>query len=123
MNNSLIPIFGASVTALLGILAIFLPTIIEKFISVKAEGKLGMSEIKATYGGFFLGIASFALITQESNAFFALGFGWISAATIRLITLCFGYYSLRNMAAVMFELIIGLMCLANFIPYILPRRY
>ncbi|MFC4701597.1 hypothetical protein ACFO4O_15690 [Glaciecola siphonariae] len=102
---------GAAISMLLGSLAIFSPSTTEKFVSIKGDGKLGNSEIRATYGGFFVGIAAYALYSQQDVAFIALGVGWIGAAIVRAGTLIFGYYSHKNFAGVLFEMFIGILCL------------
>ena len=115
MNLILIQQVGATLTLILGLFAIVSPASVERFVSIKASGKLGVSEIRATYGGFFLGIAIFALVSNDRSAYFALGFGWLMAAIVRFFTIVFGSYSVKNMAGVVFELTIALLCLCSFI--------
>ncbi len=75
---------GALITFLLGFTAIFWPAKTEAFVSLKSIGKEGNLEIRATYGGFFLGIAVLALTSQNNIIFMVLGIGWLSASLIRL---------------------------------------
>ena len=104
---------GTAFTLLLGIVAIIQPAVIAKFVSIEAVGKLGVSEIRATYGGFFFGLAGFAIYTQESSSYLSLGFGWIGAAIIRVFTLFFDSCSIKNIGGIIFELTIGLMCISS----------
>jgi len=104
---------GAVISLALGVMAILVPTKTESFVSIKSIGKEGVSEVRATYGGFFAGISLYALISQSPDAFVALGFGWLGAAFIRFITLFFGYYTTKNVAAVSFELVIGVLCISE----------
>ncbi len=104
---------GAVVSLALGVMAIVRPGFVGRFVSLKAVGRQGVSEIRATYGGFFAGIALFALVSQSAMVFAALGLGWLSAAIIRAITLLFGYASSKNVAAVGFEAVIAALCLAG----------
>jgi hypothetical protein len=106
---------GAGISFLLGLIAILFPNRIEAYISVKSIGKEEQSEIRATYGGFFFGIALFALLSQNTLVFMALGIGWISAAIVRLITLILGCYTSKNLQAVLFEALIGLLCLSSYL--------
>lgn len=106
---------GAFISLVLGFIAIFWPAKTEEFTSMKGIGKEGNSEIRATYGGFFFGIALFALISQHATVFVVLGVGWLSAALIRLLSLCFGLYTKKNLAGVAFEGIIGILCLTSII--------
>lgn len=110
--QSAIPNIGAGINLLLGAVAIIWPSKIESFVSIKGKGKEGISEVRATYGGFFAGIALYAMFTQLPAAFIALGLGWLSAATIRLGTLLFGYYTPKNVGGTIFESAIGFMCIA-----------
>lgn len=104
---------GAFISLCLGFIAIFWPSKTEEFTSIKSVGKEGNSEVRATYGGFFFGIASFALITQNPFVFLVLGIGWLSAALVRLLTCCFGFYTNKNLMGVVFEGAIGLLCTSS----------
>jgi len=110
--QTILPNIGAGISFILGALAIIWPSRIEPFVSIKGVGKEGISEIRATYGGFFAGIAIYALTTQRPTAFIALGFGWLSAAIVRLLTLLSGYNTMKNVGGVVFEAAIGLLCIA-----------
>jgi hypothetical protein len=104
---------GAVISFILGFIAIFWPAKTESFTSVRGQGKEGNSEVRATYDGFFLAISLFAISTQMPVAFQTLGIGWLGAALIRLFTLCFGYYTRKNLGGVVFEGLIGLLCISS----------
>jgi len=104
---------GAMASLLLGAMGVFFPAAVEKFVSIKAVGELGVAEIRATYGGFFLGLAAFALYSQDKVAFVALGLGWLGAAIVRLVTFIGGTSTKENAGGIVFELIIGGLCLAS----------
>lgn len=74
---------GVLVSLTLGLIALFRPKLIQAFVSVQAIGKEGQSEIRATYGGFFIGISSYAIVTQNNDAFIVIGIGWITASFMR----------------------------------------
>ena len=103
---------GTAISLFLGILAIIWPSQIAAFVSVKSIGKEGVSEIRATYGGFFVGISLFVIATQNSQAFILLGCGWLCAAVVRLVTLFFGFASPKNIGGVIFEVVIGSLCIS-----------
>lgn len=103
---------GVSISFILGLLAIISPNKIETFVSIRGIGKEGNSEIRATYGGFFMGISLYAIITQMPVAFAIIGFGWLSASIVRLATLFFGFYSPKNVGGVIVEGVIGLLCIS-----------
>jgi hypothetical protein len=106
---------GTIISLFLGVIAVIFPSKIETFVSIKSVGKTGVSEIRATYGGFFIGLSIFALISQLHTVFIALGFGWIGASFIRFITLFFGFTNIKNISAVIFEAIIGVLCISGII--------
>lgn len=106
---------GALITLLLGMLAFFRPDLIQRFVSIRALGKEGRSEIRATYGGFFMAIAGYALFNQSYTAFNILGVGWLGAALVRTLTLLQGAFSAKNLAGVLFEALVGLLCLARYL--------
>ena len=110
-----VALIGATLTLILGVVAIIKPILIGELVSIQAVGKLGVSEIRATYGGFFFGLALFAIYTQELNVYLSLGFGWVGAAIIRACTLFIGNYSVKNLGGVIFELTIGLMCISPLV--------
>ncbi len=112
---------GAIISLMLGLMAVLSPTTVEKMVSIKAIGKNGTSEIRATYGGFFMGIASYAIFSQAPDAFVALGLGWIFAAVLRLLSLFQGYFTTKNLAGVAFEAAIGMLCLAKPLYAVLVR--
>jgi len=60
-------------------------------------------------------MALFAIIEQNQTALFTLGFGWLSAATVRLATLFFGYATKKNIGGVVFEAVIGALCLSRLL--------
>jgi len=95
----------------MGLWAIASPSKIEAFVSIKGIGKEGVSEVRATYGGFFVGVAFCAMVTQTPAIFIALGCGWLSAAVVRLGTLLFGFYTPKNVVGTMFEAAIGSLCI------------
>ena len=103
---------GVVLTLMLGVIAMLIPQLIQSFVSIKAVGKEGVSEIRATYGGFFIGIAIYALYSQSAEVFGAIGLGWIAAALIRLLTILTGSFSPKNVVGVIFEGVIGGLCLA-----------
>ena len=113
--QNIIPNIGACISLLLGIWAMILPSKVESFVSIKGIGKEGASEVRATYGGFFAGIAIYAMVTQNSVAFIALGIGWLTAAIVRLITLPFGYTTPKNIGGVVFEMVIGVLCTSSLL--------
>jgi len=104
---------GVTLTLILGTVAILFPQRIQAFVSISAIGKEGLSEVQATYGGFFAGIAVYALFSQSTEVFLTIGLGWLAASFIRLVTLFNGAFSLKNIGGVVFEGAIGALCSAS----------
>lgn len=103
---------GISICFLLGCIAVFKSEYTKALVGLSATCQEGESEIKATYGGFFIGISIYAFIVQSPQVFAVIAFGWLAAASIRLATLFLNTYSLKNLGGVIFEATTGLLCLA-----------
>jgi hypothetical protein len=106
---------GASLTLGLGLLAIVYPKLVGSLLSISAEGKEGVSEIRATYGGFFIGISVFTIVVQSTEVFLMLGIGWLAASFVRLFTVLFSAWSVKNIGGVIVEGAIGGLCISSAI--------
>jgi len=110
--HSVFPNIGSVLSFLLGLMAIFRPSKVENFVSIKSMGKEGVAEIRATYGGFFAGLSLYAMLVQIPEVFIALGFGWLGAAMIRFVTLLWEVTTWKNLAGVVLESVIGILCIS-----------
>lgn len=105
-------IAGAGITAGLGVMGLVRPSAAAAFTSLAPVGKLGVSEIRATYGGFFLALGAYALWSQSPAAFAAAGTAWIGAAAGRLASVILdNSREGKNFGGVAFEAVIGALCL------------
>jgi hypothetical protein len=105
---------GAAITAGLGVMGLVRPAAAAAFTSMAPVGKQGVSEIRATYGGFFLALGGYALATQNPVAFAAAGFAWLGAAGGRLASVALDRsVAPKNLAGIAFEAAIGLLLLAR----------
>ena len=103
---------GAVLTSLLGLLGLVFPSKVASFVSINAIGKIGISEIRATYGGFFLTLGLSALYTQSPLVFSVVGAAWVSAAIARFASVVIDdSSSSKNFGCIAFEGGIGLLCL------------
>jgi hypothetical protein len=75
---------GALVTFLLGGLGLVRPQTAARLIGLEPRGRLGASELRATYGGLFAALGLFALLTRDEVAFALIGAGWLGAAAARV---------------------------------------
>jgi hypothetical protein len=103
---------GAAITAALGVLALVRPHAAASFTSVRPSGPVGVSELRATYGGFFLALGAFALFAGSGPVYRALGLAWAAAAGARLLSVFVdGSRSGRNLGGIAFEGLIAALLL------------
>jgi hypothetical protein len=99
---------AALITAVLGLMGLLLPGKAAQLTSIRPEGLLGTSEIRATYGGFFLALGVYALYAQADVVFAVAGVAWLGAAGGRLLSVVMDRsVSSKNLAAVVFEAAMG----------------
>ena len=109
----LVPNCGAVVTAMLGCLGLLFPKSVGRVLGIKPDSSLGISEFRATYGGFFLCLGIGCLVAQSVQVFTVVGAAWCAAAFARIIS--YAVDSSRtghNLAGVGVEAGIGLAMLA-----------
>ncbi len=75
---------GALVTLGMGGLGLLRPLAVARLIGLQPEGRLGLSELRATYGGLFGALGAFALATRDEVAFTLVGAAWLGAAAARV---------------------------------------
>jgi Domain of unknown function (DUF4345) len=103
---------GAAVFVLLGIVGFFFPDLIAKFVGIIPDEGRGKSEIRATYGGVFLGVGASALYFQDVNVFTAVGIGWALAAVARILGILVDKeYHKLNFGGVLFETVVAILLL------------
>ncbi len=110
--NNLPALVGASFTAFFGILAIVKPYLMAKIVGVFPKGPRGVSELRAVYGGWMLGLGGYAIWSQSESVFYCLGIGWAMAAFFRVISFFVDEsYSLRNLRMVLYEVFFAVLFL------------
>lgn len=103
---------GALITLGLGAMGLFLPGTAARFTSISPVGSMGVSEIRATYGGLFLAMAVVVLLAQDRLLFGLLGTAWVGAAAGRLFSLWWDKNRQgKNVGGIIFELAIGYLLL------------
>jgi hypothetical protein len=109
----LLPNCGAIVTAMLGCLGLLFPRAVGRLVGIEPDGPLGISEFRATYGGFFLCLGIGCLMAQSAHVFTVVGAAWCAAAFVRLVSYGVdGSHTRHNLAGVGVEASIGLAMLA-----------
>jgi hypothetical protein len=75
-----------------------------------------ISEVRATYGGVFIGVSLYPLVTGEPHAFLTLALGWMLAGLCRLCSaLIDGAITRFNLTSIAFEFGVGaLIALPHF---------
>ncbi len=103
---------GALVTMGLGVMALVRPSAAAAFTGIAPQGKIGVSEIRATYGGLFFMLGASALLFQQASIFTVVGLAWAGAAAGRVISLVVdSSRSSKNLGAVAFEAAVALLLL------------
>jgi hypothetical protein len=77
---------GALVTFALGVLGLVRPRAAAKLVGIEPIGTLGVSEVRATYGGLFTALGLCALVSQSQLVFTVVGLGWAGIAAGRLVS-------------------------------------
>jgi hypothetical protein len=109
----LLPNCGAVVTAMLGCLGLLFPKAVGSVLGVEPDRPLGISEFRATYGGFFLCLGIGCLVAQSVQVFAVVGAAWCAAAFARLMSYAVDdSRAAHNLAGVGVEAGIGLAMLA-----------
>jgi hypothetical protein len=108
-----LPIAGSVVTLALGLLGLLAPGRTAALVGVTADSALARSEVRATYGGVFVGLGTACLALRTPEAFAVAGAAWLFAALARVASLAVERdASARNLAGVIVEGGIGLALLS-----------
>ena len=94
----------------LGLFGLINPQGALKLVGLQAvEGlKHSISEVRATYGGVFIGVSLYPLISGDPNAFLTLSLGWILAGICRAASAFFdGAMDRFNLTSIAFEFGVG----------------
>jgi len=104
---------GALITLFLGCVGLLFPKRIGRTLGIRPIGALGVSELRATYGGFFLCLGAGCLATQSQQVFLLAGAAWCGAALARLLSFVIDKsHSRENVIGFIVESTIGLMKLS-----------
>jgi len=105
---------GSLITVILGTVGIIAPTKIAQLVSIEPDGLTGIYEIRATYGGFFLGLGLASLYFDSQVLFTAMGIAWLSAALGRIVSVVGDRNTeIKNIFGILFEMAIGLLFVNN----------
>lgn len=89
------------------------PSSAAAFTSLEPKGRIGRSEIRATYGGLFAAMGGYCLVAREPMVYTVLGVGWMGAAAGRLASVAADRsVAAKNLGGIVFEAAIGALLLA-----------
>ncbi len=105
---------GAFINVALGLAALLFPRRVADRLGLYLKGKLGLGEIRATYGGLFLGLGVFSLIQGNPLLFRMLGFGWLLVGLGRMLSMVIDESMTRNnVVAFTVEMLVAWLLLVN----------
>jgi hypothetical protein len=103
-------LLGCVGTIGLGVFGLLKPVETGAFVGITQVGSRGISEIRATYGGLFLALGTFAFINEGAGQ--VVGIGWLGAATARGVSILWDRsYDPRNFGGVALEGVLGALLL------------
>ena len=112
----LLPNCGAVVTVMLGCLGLLFPKAVGRVLGIEPDRPLGISEFRATYGGFFLCLGIGCLVAQSVQVFTVVGAAWCAAAFARMMSYAVdSSRTAHNLAGVGVEAGLGLAMLATLL--------
>ena len=106
--TEILALVGAGLTAALGLLGLVRPEVTADIVEIVPDGPLGRSEIRATYGGLFVGLGGACLWLRSPEAYLVVALAWLSAAAARLVAVAIERtVSKENVVGVAVEAVIG----------------
>ena len=103
----ILQIIAALATAATGLLAFVKPSAAYGFIGLNAEGARGVSEIRAIFGGLFIGLG-IAPLFMGATAYRLLGIGYLAIAAARAFSIVFDKsFAQSNWISLGIEIVLG----------------
>lgn len=82
----ILKLIAAGATILFGIVALIIPKRTAASAFIKAESKEGQAEIRASWGGMFIGLGIAVIFLGSDDAYFVVGIAYAITALARSIT-------------------------------------
>lgn len=104
----ILQIAAAVATILTGLLALVSPKSAYNFTGLKDTGGRGVTEMRAIFGGLFIALGLFPILTAMPVAFHMLGWGYLAIAGVRLPAMFIDRSIVRsNIISLAIEIILG----------------
>ena len=87
MFLSVLQLIAAIATILTGLYSLLSPTKIQGFTGIKPIGGRGIAEVRAIFGGTFIGLGIAPFILAKSVAYPMLGIVYLAIGAIRAVTI------------------------------------
>jgi hypothetical protein len=105
---TILKIIAAVATVATGALALVKPKAVYGFTGLKAEGVRGISEIRAIFGGLFIGLGIAPFIFGDTG-YLVLGLGYLAIAVTRLISIVIDRSTDKsNLISLGIEIVLGI---------------
>ena len=112
MFISILQLIAVIATIAIGLFSLFAPTKIEGFAGPKPVGGRGVAEIRAIFGGAFIGLGLAPLLLDKSVAYPMLGIVYLAIGLTRVITIFLDKSrESSNLISVDSELVLGVLFL------------
>ena len=103
---------AAVVTVLLGLLGLGFPVAAMRLVGITVSQPHGRLDVRATYGGLFVALGLFPLVSSDPVAFQMLGVAWLAAGLARTVfTPIDRVWGRENLAGIAIEVSLGLAAL------------
>jgi hypothetical protein len=108
---------GALACLGLGVMGLLAPMQAARLVGLAAVGRLGVSELRATYGGLFIGMGLACLVLDSPPAYAVAAAAWLGAAAGRGVSIAIDRnLSRMNIGGVLLEASIGVLLASGAVP-------
>lgn len=105
---------GAAISIAAGIPGLLWPRPVSRVIGLHIPGRLGLSEVRATYGGLFIGAGLAVILIGNRDAALVLGASWAGAFLARAVSFVIDRSRTKeNIAGLAIEATIALLLLLS----------
>ena len=105
---------GAAISIAAGILGLLWPRTVSRVVGLHIPGRLGLSEVRATYGGLFIGAGLAVILIGTRDAALVLGAAWAGAFLARAVSVVIDRSRTKeNIAGLAIEATIALLLLLS----------